>query len=166
MNAPPPRPGAPGMRVALATVAQRVHIWLRFGAPQRIMRLDDWRRLAVFPPGEVCCRVSWVANDHGTIAWRLMVMQAATSVDGIQRMAGVTPGARVLLRADGERNVKTMFGLIATIEATGIAPVHVSPAYWRTVHNRLAARLVPPAYTAERHAAYLARRALVEDRHA
>jgi len=166
VNAPPSRPDVSGIRVALATVAQRVHIWLRFGAPQRIVRLDDWRRLAVFLPGAVCCRVSWVANDYGTIAWRLMVMQAATPVDGIQRVAGVTPGARILLRADGERNVKTMFGLIATIEAADIAPVQVSPAYWRTVHNRLAARLVPPAYTAERHAAYLARCVLVDDRHA
>lgn len=166
MKTPQTRLAIPPMRVALATVAQRVHIWLRFGAPQRIVRLDDYRRLAVFPPGAVCCRVSWTGNDYGTVAWRLMVMQAATPLDGIQRVAGVTPGARILLRAEGERPVKTLFGLIATIEAAGIAPMHVSPAYWRTVHNRLAARLAPPAYTPERHAAYLARSALQEDRHA
>ena len=40
------------------------------------------------------------------------------------------------------------------------APVGVSPAYWRTLANRLAARLPLPEYTAERHAAWLAGRAL------
>jgi len=42
----------------------------------------------------------------------------------------------------------------------GIAPVSVSPAYWRTLANRLAARLPLPEYTAERHAAWLTGRAL------
>ncbi|RWT39099.1 DUF2840 domain-containing protein [Aeromonas caviae] len=36
----------------------------------------------------------------------------------------------------------------------------VSPAYWRTLANRLAARLPLPEYTAERHAAWLIGRAL------
>ncbi|MBA0410742.1 DUF2840 domain-containing protein, partial [Stenotrophomonas maltophilia] len=42
----------------------------------------------------------------------------------------------------------------------GIAAIDVSPAYWRTLGNRLAARLALPEYTAERHAAWLAGRAL------
>jgi hypothetical protein len=45
---------------------------------------------------------------------------------------------------------------IDTIEALGIDPVAVSPAYWRTLGNRLAARMALPAYTRERHAAWLA----------
>ncbi|MDA8256840.1 MAG: DUF2840 domain-containing protein, partial [Betaproteobacteria bacterium] len=40
--------------------------------------------------------------------------------------------------------------------ALGIDPAAVSPAYWRTLGNRLSARLPLPAYTVERHAAYLA----------
>ncbi|MFV0278811.1 MAG: DUF2840 domain-containing protein, partial [Parahaliea sp.] len=35
-----------------------------------------------------------------------------------------------------------------------------SPAYWRLVHNRLAARQLVPTYDAERHAAWLVGRAL------
>ncbi|MFU7556755.1 DUF2840 domain-containing protein, partial [Pseudomonas paraeruginosa] len=49
---------------------------------------------------------------------------------------------------------------IDAIEALGITPVGVSPAYWRTLANRLAAHLPLPEYTAERHAAWLAGRAL------
>ena len=153
-------------RVALATIGRHVRIRLRFGAPQRIVRLDGYRRLAVFLPGAVFCRVSWAANAYGTVAWTLMVMQAATPLDVIQRVVGVTPGARLLLRVDGKRNVKTVLALIDAIEADGIAPVAVSPVYWRTVANRLAARQAPPAYTVERHTAYLARYALQGDRYA
>ncbi len=49
---------------------------------------------------------------------------------------------------------------IDAIEALGIAPIGASPAYWRTLANRLAARLPLPEYTAERHAAWLIGRAL------
>ncbi|MOA59638.1 hypothetical protein D3C78_1843120 [compost metagenome] len=49
---------------------------------------------------------------------------------------------------------------IDAIEGLGIAPAAVSPAYWRTLGNRLDARLPLPAYTAERHAAWLAGRVL------
>ncbi|MBO9357683.1 DUF2840 domain-containing protein [Bordetella petrii] len=147
-------------RMELASVGRRLRIRLRFGAPHRIVWLDARRRLAIFMPGDVCCRVSWAANTYGTVAWTLMVMQAATPLETVQRIAGIVPGAHLLLRVDGKRQVKTVLALIDAIEADGIAPVAVSPAYWRTVANRLAARQVPPAYTAERHTAYLARRTL------
>lgn len=41
-----------------------------------------------------------------------------------------------------------------------IAAINVSPAYWRTLANRLAAGLPLPEYTAERHSAWLAGRVL------
>ena len=47
---------------------------------------------------------------------------------------------------------------IDAIDAQGIAAIDVSPAYWRMLGNRLAARLALPEYTAERHAAWLAGR--------
>ena len=49
---------------------------------------------------------------------------------------------------------------IDAIEALGIAAIDVSPAYWCTLANRLAAGLPLPEYTAERHAAWLAGRVL------
>ena len=120
----------PLTRVSLAYIEPRFKLYLRFGEPARTLRLDRWRRCAVFLPRAMFCRVRWEANDYGTIRWQLMVMQAA-----------------VLERIDG-------------IEGQGIAAIDVSPAYWRTLGNRLAARLALPEYTAERHAAWLAGRAL------
>ncbi|MDE9395909.1 DUF2840 domain-containing protein, partial [Pseudomonas aeruginosa] len=72
----------------------------------------------------------------------------------------VQPGARLLLHAEGENQVRAVLERIDAIEVLGIAPAAVSPAYWRTLANRLAARLSLPEYTAERHAAWLTGRAM------
>lgn len=166
--APPPSPAvlasqasiAPLTRVSLAYIEQCIDVYLRFGEPARTIRLDRWRRVAVFLPGALFCRIRWHANDYGTIRWQLMVMQACTPLDAVQRIPGVLPGARLLLHAEGELAVRAVLAQLDAIEAQGIAPADVSPAYWRTLGNRLAARLPLPAYTAERHAAWLAGRAL------
>ena len=148
----------PLTRVSLAYIEARFKLYLRFGEPARTLRLDGWRRCAVFLPNAMLCRIRWQANDYGTIRWQLMVMQAATPLDAAQRIPGVQPGARLLLHAEGDANVRAVLKRIDGIEALGIAPAAVSPAYWRTLANRLAARSALPEYTAERHAAWLAGR--------
>lgn len=154
----PPRPVP--MRVSLAFVEHRVNVWLRFGRSVRETVLDRWRRVATFEPNAVCCRVKWIGNDYGTALWQLMVLQAPMPFEGAQRIAGVAPGARILLRADGEQQVKAVLEVIDAIETLGIDPAAVAVTYWRTVGNRLAARQPLPNYTTERHAAHLAREAL------
>ena len=169
MQPPLPRPfplqhslaGIPPLtRVSLAFVHQRFNLYLRFGQPERTLQLDHWRRCAIFNPSAIFCRVRWQANDYGTVRWQLMVMQACTPLDVAQRIPGVQPGARLLLHAEGDGQVRAVLERIDAIEALGIAPAAVSPAYWRTLGNRLAARLPLPEYTAERHAAWLTGRAL------
>lgn len=153
-------PTSQPMRVSLAFVVQRVNVYLRFGRPAREIVLDRWRRVAVFLPGAVCCRIKWLGNDFGTALWQLMVLQAPTPLNDTQRVSGVSPGARILLRADGEPRVKAVIASIDAIEQSGIDPCTVAPVYWRMAGNRLAARLPLPAYTPERHAAHLAREVL------
>jgi hypothetical protein len=154
----PERPS--DMRVSLAFVDKQVNIGLRFGRPARAIPLDRWRRVAVFTPGSVCCRLKWMANDHSTALWQLVVLQAPMSFDGAQRIAGVVPGACILLRADGELQVQAVLALIDRIEASNIDPCAVAVTYWQTVGNRLAVRQPLPEYTPERHAAHLAHGAL------
>lgn len=151
---------APLTRVALAYIDQRFDLYLRFGEPARITRLDRWRRCAVFLPGALFCRIRWQANAYGTVRWQLMVIRACTPLDAVQRIAGVQPGAHLLLHAEGDNQVRAVLERIDAIETLGIAPVNVSPAYWRTLANRLAAHLPLPEYTAERHTAWLTGRAL------
>ncbi|WP_121334646.1 DUF2840 domain-containing protein [Pseudomonas aeruginosa] len=150
----------PLTRVSLAYIEARFKLYLRFGEPARTLQLDRWRRYAVFLPGAMLCRIRWQANDYGTIRWQLMVMQAVTPLDDMQRIPGVQPGARLLLHAEGDANVRAVLERIDAIEALGIAAIDVSPAYWRTLGNRLAARLALLEYTAERHAAWLAGKVL------
>lgn len=150
----------PLTRVSLACIELRFKLYLRFGEPARTLQLDRWRRCAVFLPRAMFCRVRWQANNYGTIRWQLMVMQAGTPMDALQRIPGVRPGARLVLHAEGENSVRAVLERIDAIEALGIAPSAVSPAYWRTLGNRLAARLPLPEYTAERHAAWLAGKVL------
>ena len=151
---------APLTRVALAYIEPRFKLYLRFGEPARTLQLDRWRRCAVFLPRAMFCRVRWEANDYGTIRWQLMVMQAATPLDDMQRIPGVRPGARLLLHAEGENAVRAVLERIDGIDAQGITAIDVSPAYWRTLANRLAAHSPLPEYTAERHAAWLIGREL------
>ena len=161
LAAPSVQPAStPLTRVALAYIEPRFKLYLRFGEPACTLRLDRWRSLAVFMPNTVFCRIRWQANDYGTVRWQLMVIQACTPLDAAQRIPGVQPGARLLLHAEGEKQVRAALERIDAIEALGIAPAAVSPAYWRTLANRLAARLPLPEYTAERHAAWLIGRAL------
>ena len=143
-------------RVSLAFVEHRINLYLRFGHPGREQRLDRWRRSAIFTPAAVFCRVRWESNDYGTTRWQLMVLRACMPLDAVQRIAGIQPGARLLLCAEGEQQVQSVLPHIDAIEALGIDPAAVSPAYWRTLGNRLTAHLPLPVYTAERHAAYLA----------
>lgn len=143
-------------RVSLAFVAQRINLYLRFGHPVREQQLDRWRRCATFLSAAIFCRVRWESNDYGTTRWQLMVLQACTPLDAVQRIAGVQPGARLLLHAEGALQVQSVLPQIDAIEALGIDPAAVSPAYWRTLGNRLSARLPLPPYSAERHAAFLA----------
>lgn len=145
------------MRVSLAFVEDRVNVWLRFGQPTVEIVLDRWRRVAMFVSGTVCCRVKWIGNVSGTALWQLLVMQAPTPFEDAQRVAGVLPGARILLRADGEVQVKAVLAAIDAIEALGIDSCTVDASYWQMVGHRLGAGLPLPVYTAARHAAHLAR---------
>jgi len=153
-------PTTPLTRVSLAYVERQFKLYLRFGEPVHTFRLDRWRRCAVFMPSSTFCRIRWQANAYGTVRWQLMVMQAATPLEAIQRIPGVQPGAHLLLHAEGEKQVRAVLERIDAIEAQGIAPTAVSIAYWRMLANRLSARLPLPDYTVQRHAAWLARKEL------
>jgi hypothetical protein len=78
----------------------------------------------------------------------------------VWRIAGIAPGAALLLHADGAAKVRTVLRLIDTIEVQRIDPTDVAVSYWRTAHTWFAARAAVMPYTQEQHAAHLARRTL------
>jgi Protein of unknown function (DUF2840) len=147
-------------RVALVFVPEKRNVWLRFGRPAHETTIDRQRRVAEFSAGAVFCRIRWEANAYGTVVWQLAVTQAAARGETLQRIAGIVPGAMLLLHVRSAAKVQAVLRLIDAIEATRIDSADVAPTYWRMVHNRLAARVEVSPYTPDRHAAYLLRRPL------
>ena len=126
----------PLTRVSLAYIEARFKLYLRFGEPARTLRLDRWRRCAVFLPRAMFCRVRWEANDYGTIRWQLMVMQAATPLDDMQRIPGVRPAARLLLHAEGETRCVPCWNASTASKGKASPPSTCRPrtgARWATV---------------------------------
>ena len=134
--------------------------WLRFGKPVASRICDRRRRVECYAPGQVFGLVRWASNDYGTVLSRLDVLLAVSEGEPVTRFPQVTPGADVLLSVTGWRKVRRVFGLIAAIEALCIDPCDVAPDHWRHIHNRLIAAETPRSYSADRHRAWLARKAL------
>jgi hypothetical protein len=126
-----------------------------FGTSYEVLRF--MRRVLMFAPGSVFCRIRWEANDYGTTLWQLAILQAVVHGECMQRIAGIAPGAALLLHV-GARDVRTALHLVDRIEGQGMHPADVNARYWRVTHNRLAARAPLAPYTPDRHAALLAQR--------
>lgn len=148
-------------RVRLAFVADRLNQWLRFGKPLIEDLPDPHYRHVYFAPGAVFGLVDWRANDYGTVRWRLSILRAAGPGERVACIADVEPGAQLLLHVVTPAKARRILQLIDAIEAQCIDPVEVSEDYWRVLHQRLAAGIDPPAYSATEHAAMQRRRELL-----
>jgi hypothetical protein len=143
------------------SIPRQINVYLRFGAPARMLCIDGQRRRALFAPGATFCRIWWERNTYGTIWWRLIIVQAKAPRDLVQTVTGVAPGASILLSVHGKPRVKSVLRLLSRIERQGLVLTEVAPTYWQVVHNRLAGRGQVGYYGPERHAAETARGALL-----
>lgn len=132
--------------------------WIRFGHPFTEQLVDRRRSIARFAPGAVFAYIRWRGGDYGTISWRLAVLCALGPREPATALAGVWPGADVLLSVSGDDPVRRAFSVIDAVEAAGIDPAEASPDYWRVAHNRLTAHQAPRPYGLAEHAAWCARR--------
>jgi len=147
-------------RVTLLYMPGQTNIWLRFGHPLYERHLEPMRKQLYFRADALFGRVHWESNDYGTTCWRLQVLRTVHVGAMASRIAGVEPGAEIILDVSGHYKVHCVFALIDAIEAQRIDPADVSPSYWRTVHNRLAVHQEPPLYDGRTHVAFLTRRSL------
>jgi len=142
--------------VEIAFYPEHLNNWLRFGDPDEQHDLDRRRSLALFKPGRIFGYVRWRANEYGTQDWRFTVVQTAEPSLLLSRIEGVAPGGEVLLLVRGNTKVKRALLQIDALEAAGFEPADVSPAYYRHVHNRIAAKRPIRAYSMAQHEAYVA----------
>lgn len=148
---------SPMTRVQLVHIPGQLEVRLRFGHPARIVKVAPQRRVALFMPASVFGRLRRERVASQT-HWQLMVLMASAAQANTQQVDGITPGVHLLVQAEGELAVNKVLQQIGAIGALGIDAAGVAPAYWRTLHNRLAAGMTLPDYTVERHAGYLASR--------
>jgi hypothetical protein len=143
-------------QVQIAFYPEHLNHWLRFGAPDESHDLDRRRSLAFFKPGRIFGYVRWRANEYGTQEWCFTIIRTKEPSRFLSRIEGVTPGGEVLLLATGNTKVKRALLQIDMLEADGFDPAEVSPAYYRHVHNRIAAGRPIRPYSYEQHVAHLA----------
>lgn len=144
-------------RLDLLSIPRVVNVYLRFGSPTRTEQTGAQRRCVYIAPEDTVCRIWWERNCYGTTRWQLVILQAKAPHSPVQKIAGITPGAAILLGVEGKRLVKTVLQLISTLERQRIAPETVAPSYWRVVHNRLGGRAEVGPYSSDRHAAETSR---------
>lgn len=147
-------------RVEIAFYPEHLNFWLRFGAPDEQLDLDRRRSLALFKPGRIFGYVRWRANEYGTKDWWFTIIQSAEPSLMLSRISGVHPGGDILLLATGNTKVKRALLQIDVLEAAGFDAADVSPAYFRHVHNRIAASREVTPYSRDQHAAFLAAKAV------
>ena len=138
-----------------------VERWLRFGREAGERIIDRRRRQVAFRPGAVFAFVRWASNDYGTALSRIDILRAVGLTESYATVPCVSPGADVLLHLHGWSKVQRVLAVIDAVEAAGIDPADVAPDYWRHVHSRLTVGDAPRGYAADRHRAWLLRRALV-----
>lgn len=146
--------------VELTWIEGRLEHWIRFGrvAAERIASRST--KIVAFRPGALFAFVRWTSNDYGTVHSSITIAAAPFAGAPYATLPFVRPGADILLRIDGWPKVQQVLAAIDAVEATGIDACDASPDHWRHVGNRIAAAMPFRPYGADRHAAWLRRRAI------
>jgi len=149
------------INVEIAFFPEFLNNWLRFDAPAAQLKLDRRRSIAFFRRAQVFGYVRWQANEYGRQTWRFFIVRTRGPHTQLSCIAGIQPGAELLLSTAGRTKVKRALQQIETLETNGFPPADVSPNHYRHVHNRIATRQAIRPYTAEQHIAYLTARTVL-----
>ena len=113
---------------------------LRFGTPDKTVKLDKYRKLACFKPGETLGYIRWRANEYGTQDWRFFILKAQ-STGLLTRVPGVSPAVKVLAAFNGTQSVKRALRAFDDVEKSASDPIEELPnAYWVSFQNDISAR--------------------------
>jgi hypothetical protein len=148
--------------VELTWIEGKIERWIRFGLMAEEQVLDRRTRIVCFAPRSVFAFVRWASNDYGTLVSRIDIIRAVERGAPCQTVPYVKPGGEILLRIHGWPKVERVLQLTDWVESLGLNPAHVSPSYWRQVHNRLVVGEEPRRYCHAQHQAWLMRASLGE----
>ena len=146
--------------VELIWIEKRLEHWIRFGRVAAERVISRKTRVVSFRPDAVFAFVRWAANDYGTVHSRIDILRVARPGEAYTTVPFVRPGGELYLSIQGWAKVRAVLAAIDAVETVGIDPCDAAPDHWRHVHNRLSVGERPRPYTAERHAAWLKRKAI------
>ena len=114
---------------------------LLFGEPSEFIKLDKFRRLAVFEAGRIFGYIRWRANEYGTQDWRLFIAKTG-SVNLLTDVPGVAPAVQLLVSASGSKEVKRSLKLLDKLKDDTAGNLETVPeSYWLQFQNCLTLRL-------------------------
>ncbi len=114
--------------------------WLRFGKPAASTRDSRGHRVECYAPGQIFGLAQSIAATRGDASSTFEVHQACGSSQQQPVSSSCLTGSIILLSVKGWRHVRHVLGLIDAIEALGIDPCSLAPAFWLEIHMRLAGR--------------------------
>lgn len=117
---------------------------LRFGVPDKVLRLDKYRQLAAFNPSKTLGYIRWRANEYGTQDWRLYIVR--TDTNGLRTLVpGVSPAVKLCCFINGPKAMKQALTALDRVEQQLSGGLESLPAsYWLTFKSRLKAKNPSP----------------------
>jgi hypothetical protein len=155
-----PLPGSALTEVELTWIEKCAEQWIRFGRIASDRIVNRRTRIVGFRPGATFAFVRWSSNTFGTVHSSIDIVTAIAPGAPYTTLPSVRPGGEILLHVKGWPKVAQVLEAIDAVEAAGVDPCDASPDHWRHVCNRLSAGMPIRAYTADRHEAWLRRKAL------
>ena len=110
---------------------------LLFGDPNEVIKLDRFRRLAVFGPHQILGYIRWKASQYGTVDWRLFVVK--TGDEGRMTIVpGMSPAVKILISVSGRERMKRALPVMDGINASALNGFQSVPeSYWQAVQSGL-----------------------------
>lgn len=130
-------------QVQLHFVRNRINHRIRFGQPDEIVKLDKYRKVALFGADKTFGYIRWRSNEHGTIDWRLYVLKTI-SKGHLSCIPGIAPAVKMLLSAGGKVAMKRALPVIDNLEKEALNGIENIPeSYWLTLSNSLLLKQTP-----------------------
>lgn len=146
--------------VELTWIEGRLEQWIRFGRIAATRILSRSTSVAALRPDATFAFVRWTSNDYGTVHSSIAIIIAVAAGQSCATLPFIRPGGAILLRVEGWPKVQLVLEAIDAVEAAGVDACDAAPDHWRHVGNCIAAGIPFRPYSADRHAAWLRRRAI------
>lgn len=121
---------------------KRINHRLLFGEPDRLVRLDWQRRLAIFCPGKLVGYERWTGTKFGTKTCRIFIFRTAEAGHALSNIPGVKPGGTCLLKTSSNHQSKSVSSLMSNQDILGSLG-QLSDNAWRVIHNQIQAGYQP-----------------------